>query len=82
MLSNVDNYLKILNTAKSCKTRDHVRLTFKWANKFRSTFRLTEFEYREIEHSLLDVMGLDKSQSVWNTTIDLEDCLEKCSLGC
>ena len=49
MFFNTKNYMKIHNTANSCKTKDHIRLTFKWANKFRSSFRLTEFEYREIE---------------------------------
>lgn len=80
MLANVNNYMKILNTAQSCQTKDHIQLTFHWANKFRSKALLTEFEYLEIEKTLLEIMGLDISLSQWNSTINLDSCFQKTQL--
>ena len=80
MLANVNNYVKILNTAQSCKTKEHIQITFNWANKFRSKALLTEFEYLEIEKTFLEIMGLDESLSQWNNTIDLKKCFQKTKL--
>lgn len=77
MFCNVANYVKILKTANSCQTKDHIRTTFNWANKFRRNAKLTEFEYLEVEKILLEKMNLSTSLSSWNSTINLEECLKQ-----
>lgn len=80
MLANVSNYTKLLKTAFSCKTKAHVEVTFNWANKFRRSFRLTEFEYMEIEKVLLKKLKLDESLTRWNNRLDIKELLQKSKL--
>jgi hypothetical protein len=80
MFANVTNYMKILRTAMSCENKDHVELTFNWANSFRRSFGLTEFEYLEIERTLLEKLKLDKSLSAWNRHLDIKKLLQSSKL--
>lgn len=80
MFCNVTNYVKLLRMARSCLSKTHVKMTFDLATKFRSSCRLTEFEYLEVEKTLLERLKVDPSISRWNNTIDVEEQLKKSTI--
>lgn len=77
MLANSKNFIKILKSAQSCETEDQAEIVFNWANKFRRSFRLTEFEYIEIEQVIIDKFSSSERVSKWNSDLTFKEIIKK-----
>lgn len=76
MLCNINNFKKIYSVALSCVNKEHIQITFNWANECRRSFQITEFEYILIENVLLEKLQL-KIKSRWNQKLDINELLER-----